>query len=352
MKKSLLASAGALSLIGLAASAPAFGQEMMAHAYEVTVTNSMPTEFIAPVLVTGTDHDGAIFANHYVTPEAEAQVLTGDPAKLAARIGSDATVAHSDGGAPGVLLAPGKSLTFKVETAAEEIRVFAMVAPTEKPDNYLTATVKLAPMDDKMDSMAMSKDTMAKDAMAKDAMVTGSMAKDTMAKDEMMAEPMMIPSGRALRVGSRGKRVAMLRERLGVKAMETDPSVFDSALKSAVMDYQTKVGLAADGVVGPMTLKSLNSPPMEDAMAKDETIAKDTMAEGAMKKDAMAKDTMAEAAMAKDAMAKDSMAKDDMMMEDGGMSAALHRFDIGHDENTKTITEIDGTFGTVTVKAL
>jgi pentapeptide MXKDX repeat protein len=377
MKKTLLASAGALSLIGLAASAPAFGQEMMAHAYEVTVTNSMPTEFIAPVLVTGTDHDGAIFANHYVTREAEAQVLTGDPAKLAAKIGSDATVAHSDGGAPGVLLAPGKSLTFKVETAAKEIRVFAMVAPTEKPDNYLTATVKLAPMDDKMDSMAMSKDTMAKDAMAKDTMATGSVAKDTMAKDsmakdEMMAEPMMIPSGRALRVGSRGKRVAMLRERLGVKAMEADPTVFDSALKSAVMDYQTKVGLAADGVVGPMTLKSLNSPPMEDAMAKDEmmakdtmakdSMAKDTMAEGAMKKDAMAKDTMAEGSMkkdtmaegtmAKDAMAKDSMAKDEMMMEDGGMSAALHRFDIGHDENTKTITEIDGKFGTVTVKAL
>jgi pentapeptide MXKDX repeat protein len=338
MKKILLASAGAISLVGLAASAPAVSQEMMAHTYEITVTNSMPTEFIAPVLVAGTDHDGDIFANHYVTPEAESQVLTGDPKALAARIGKDATVAHSDAGPPGVLLAPGKSLTFKVDTAAEEIRIFAMVAPTEKPDNYLTATVKLAPpMDDKKDTMAMSEDTMAKDAMAKDTMAEGAMekdtmAKDTMAKDEMMDEPMMIPSGRALRVGSRGERVAMLRKRLGVKAMEADPDVFDAGLKSAVMDYQTKVGLAADGVVGPMTLKSLNSPPMEDAMAKDEMMAKDTMA--------------------KDSMAKDGMAKDDMMMEDGGMSAALHRFDIGHDENTKTITEIDGKFGTVTVKAL
>ena len=47
------------------------------------------------------------------------------------------------------------------------------------------------------------------------------------------------------------------------------------------------------------------------------------------------------------------MAKDEAMeMKDGMMSTALHRFDIGHDENTMTITEVPGEFGTVTVKAL
>ena len=353
MKKILLASAGAVSILAMAASAPAFAQDM-AHAYEVTVTNTMATEFIAPVLVAGTDHDGDIFAGHYVTAEAETQVLTGDPKQLAARIGAGATVAHGSDGPPAVLLGPGKSITFTLETSAKEIRVFAMVAPTEKPDNYLTTTVKLgAPMmDDKMAAKpmegmaddkampadAMAKDTMAKDAMAKDTMTTGAMPKDSMAKDAMMAEPMMIPGGRQLRMGSRGERVAMLRKRLGVEAMGANANVFDADLKSAVMDYQHKAGLRADGVVGAMTLKSLNHPPMDDKMAKDTM-----MDDKAMPADAMAKDTMA----------KDSMAKDDSMaMMDKAMSSALHRFDIGHDENTKTITEVSGTFGTVTVKAL
>lgn len=385
MKKTLLASAGAISILSLAASATAFAQDM-AHAYEVTVTNSMATEFIAPILVAGTDHDGAIFAGHYVTPEAETQVLTGDPKQLAAKIGAGATVAHGSDGPPAVLLAPGKSMTFTLETSAPEIRIFAMVAPTEKPDNYLTATLKLgAPMmDDKMaakpmDTMAkdtmtedtMAKDTMAKDAMDKDTMTTAAMpadamAKDTMAKDAMskdamkddgmMAEPMMIPGGRQLRMGSHGERVAMLRKRLGVGAMGAGAMDFDADLKSAVMDYQHKAGLKADGVVGPMTLKSLNSPPMDDKMSKDgmakDSMAKDSMAmdDKAMPADAMAKDTMGKDAMAEDTMAKGGMDKEEMM--DEAMSAALHRFDIGHDENTKTITEITGTFGTVTVKAL
>jgi pentapeptide MXKDX repeat protein len=368
MKKILLASAGAVSILALAAPVTAVAQDM-AHAYEITVMNTMPTEFIAPVLVAGTDHDGDIFAGHYVTSEAETQVLTGDPKQLAARIGAGATVAHGSDGPPAVLLAPGKSITFTLETSAKEIRVFAMVAPTEKPDNYLTATVKLgAPMmDDKMAAKpmegmaddkampadAMAKDTMAKDAMEKDTMTTAAMpadtmAKDSMAKDAMVAEPMMIPSGRQLRMGSRGERVTMLRKRLGVDAMGANANVFDADLKSAVMDYQHKAGLTADGVVGRMTLESLNHPPMDDKMAKDTM-----MDDKAMPADAMAKDTMAKDAMAKDTMAKDSMAKDDSMaMKDGMMSSALHRFDIGHDENTKTITEITGTFGTVTVKAL
>ena len=162
MKNILLGSAGALSILSLAAAGAAFA-EGMAHSYEVTVTNTMKTELIAPVLVAGTENDSHIFAGKYVTPEAEVQVLTGDPKKLAARIGEGAAVAHGEDGPPGVLLAPGKSLTFTVKTAAPEIRIFAMIAPTEKPDNFLTATVKLASamMDDKMAAKPMADDKMA-----------------------------------------------------------------------------------------------------------------------------------------------------------------------------------------------
>ncbi len=328
MKKYLLSSACAFSIFGLAAAGHALAQGM-AHSYEVTVTNTMETELIAPVLVAGTESDSHIFSGNYVTPEAEVQVLTGDPKKLAARIGAGAAVAHGEDGPPGVLLAPGKSLTFTIETAAPEIRIFAMVAPTEKPDNYLTATVNLgAPMmDDKMAAKPMEDKAMAAEA-------TG---------DTMMEDTMMIPAGGQLMLGDSGERVVMLRKRLGIDAMGSGAMVFDADVKSAVMDYQSKAGLRADGIVGPRTLKSLNSP-MDDAM-----MAKDTMA-----KDSMAKDTMMESkdAMAKDSMAKDSMAKGDAMMKDEAMTAMLHRFDIGHDEKTMTTTAVDGSFGTVTVKPL
>ncbi len=182
-----LASMSMLSLMASGALA-----QGMAQTYEVTVTNTMANELIAPILTTATHHDEAIFKGDYVTPEAEVQVLTGDPAKLAAKIGEDVTIAHGEDGPPGVLLAPGKSLTFTVTTEAKEIRLFAMVAPTEKPDNYLTTTIALEPgMEKAMAEETMAKDTMAKDTMAKDTMAKDTMAKDTMAKDDMMTDSMM-----------------------------------------------------------------------------------------------------------------------------------------------------------------
>lgn len=122
----------------------------MSQTYEVTVTNTSAEELIAPVLVASTDYDTEIFDGSYVTKEAEVQVLTGDPAMLAARIGDGATVAHGEDGPPGVLLGPGKTLTFEVETSAAEIRVFAMVAPTITKDHYLTTTVKFTESGDGM----------------------------------------------------------------------------------------------------------------------------------------------------------------------------------------------------------
>ena len=298
MKKFSLGLAS-VSMLSLIAATGALAQSM-SQTYEVTVTNTMASELIAPILTTGTAHDNAIFKDQYVTPEAEVQVLTGDPAKLAAAIGKDVTVAHGEDGSPGVLLAPGKSITFTVTTEAKEIRLFAMVAPTEKPDNYLTATIALEPGIEKSMTKAMDK-----------AMPTA-----------MMDDTVMISEGGSnLMVGDSDDRVAMLRKRLGVMSTGNE-MMFDDALRSSVMKYQMDHGMTADGIVGPVTLASLN---------------------GKM----MAKDTMM-----KDTMTKDTMAKDTMMKGDGMLSAVLHRFDIGHDEKTMATTPVAGEFGTVSVKKL
>ena len=58
-------------------------------------------------------------------------------------IGDVASVGHGMDGPPGVLLAPGKSITFQVASHAPEVRVLAMVAPTMYEDHYVTAVVPL-----------------------------------------------------------------------------------------------------------------------------------------------------------------------------------------------------------------
>ena len=136
-------------LLGLTAIAAAIG--LMANAsvasehmpYEVTVTNNLDEELLAPVLVAPVSEDGKIFVDRYVSKEAEHQILTGDPAMLVAVIGDEASVGHGMDGPPGVLLAPGKSITFAVASHAPEVRVLAMVAPTMYEDHYVTAVVPL-----------------------------------------------------------------------------------------------------------------------------------------------------------------------------------------------------------------
>lgn len=129
---------------GLLASA-SFAQSM-ADTWTVTVTNNMADELLAPILITDAMNDDQIFDGKYVTPEAEEQILTGDPGKLAMRIGPDAMVGHGTDGPPGVLLAPGKSVTFDITTSATSLRVLSMVAPTMKTDNYVSNVVDLHAM--------------------------------------------------------------------------------------------------------------------------------------------------------------------------------------------------------------
>ena len=181
MKKTLL-TAGAISAFTLLSASAS-----LAASYKITITNHMDSELIAPIVIVATAHDKDIFRGNYVTREAEEQILTGDPAKLVARIGSDASVVHGEDGPPGVLLAPGKSVTFQLDTKVQMLRFLAMVAPTEVPDNYLTAVVDLSGM--MMDSMG--GDTMKDDSMGSDTMKDDNMGSDTMKDDSMGNDTMM-----------------------------------------------------------------------------------------------------------------------------------------------------------------
>ena len=133
----------AMVLAAALAGGAATAQEMMGSKYEVTVINNLSEELLAPILITDVTNDGHIFLGDYVTPEAEDQILTGDPGMLVARIGEDAMVGHGMDGPPGVLLAPGKTVTFTIETDATAVRVLSMVAPTMVPDNYVSNVVDL-----------------------------------------------------------------------------------------------------------------------------------------------------------------------------------------------------------------
>ena len=136
-------------LLGLTAIAAAVGLMTSAGVasehtpYEVTVTNNMDEELLAPMLVAPVSEDGKIFVGNYVSKEAEHQILTGDPGMLAAAVGDEASVGHGMDDPPGVLLAPGKSVTFAISSHAPKVRVLAMVAPTMyKPCHARSGVVK------------------------------------------------------------------------------------------------------------------------------------------------------------------------------------------------------------------
>ena len=121
----------------------------LADTYTVTVTNNLTEELFAPIVVTDAGNDSFFFVDGYVTPAAESQILTGDPAQVVEAIGMDnVTVGHGADGPPGVLLAAGESVTFEVTTDSTALRILAMVAPTMVPDNYVTALADVHTGDD------------------------------------------------------------------------------------------------------------------------------------------------------------------------------------------------------------
>jgi murein L,D-transpeptidase YcbB/YkuD len=74
-----------------------------------------------------------------------------------------------------------------------------------------------------------------------------------------------VPHGPTIREGDQGPRVSALRSDLIARgdlqgSTARDLDLFDGALELAVKRFQRRHGLAADGVVGPATLRALNVP--------------------------------------------------------------------------------------------
>lgn len=70
-----------------------------------------------------------------------------------------------------------------------------------------------------------------------------------------------LDSGPKLEIGATDSRVPVLRTRLGVVGdldVAGSDSAFDAPLREAVVRFQTRHGLDADGIVGPATLSALN----------------------------------------------------------------------------------------------
>jgi murein L,D-transpeptidase YcbB/YkuD len=81
-----------------------------------------------------------------------------------------------------------------------------------------------------------------------------------------------IPAGPNLRVGAEDPRVPLIREHLQVidgyePVFVAEPEIYDEDLAEAVKGFQRRSGLAADGIVGPNTLRALNVPLDERLLA-------------------------------------------------------------------------------------
>ena len=75
----------------------------------------------------------------------------------------------------------------------------------------------------------------------------------------------LVPAGESLREGDNDPRVAVLRARLTVTGdfpagSDTSSTVFDEALKTAVMRFQERHELGADGIVGKNSYAAMNVP--------------------------------------------------------------------------------------------
>jgi len=74
-----------------------------------------------------------------------------------------------------------------------------------------------------------------------------------------------VPPGDTLKRGDRDARIPLLRERLVAWSgrplpIENDPEVFDDGLEAALLAFQQRYGLEADGQLGRRTLEALNVP--------------------------------------------------------------------------------------------
>ena len=137
----LLAAFAALTFFGLSHSFAMGGDD---DKIGITITNNMDDELLAPIVIAPVRSDDKIFVGNYVSAAAEHQILTGDPMKTVEMIGRKATVGHGTDGPPGVLLAPGKSITISVKAKkGQALRILAMVAPTRYADHFVTGIINV-----------------------------------------------------------------------------------------------------------------------------------------------------------------------------------------------------------------
>jgi murein L,D-transpeptidase YcbB/YkuD len=74
-----------------------------------------------------------------------------------------------------------------------------------------------------------------------------------------------VPAGASMKLNYRGRRVALLRDRLTASGdlyeeQTDDEYLFDRAIDDAVLRFQWRHGLWPDGIVGPRTLTAMNVP--------------------------------------------------------------------------------------------
>ncbi|NRA87559.1 MAG: L,D-transpeptidase family protein [Rhizobiales bacterium] len=83
-------------------------------------------------------------------------------------------------------------------------------------------------------------------------------------KDQEYVKPVIISKGKTLKPGTKSKRIiklAMRLEQLGFYSKTADtkyPNQYNKYIIAGVKDYQTSKGLKADGIVGSITIRSLN----------------------------------------------------------------------------------------------
>ena len=124
------------------------GDMMDPVAYTIEVMNGLP-EKLAPVVVTRANDEHYLFDGVYVTEAAEDLILRGWPCMVTDAIGADAVSNHPT--QPECLeenkvtVAAGESSEpIAFDTDATALRIIAMVAPSQVPDNYVSAVVNVA----------------------------------------------------------------------------------------------------------------------------------------------------------------------------------------------------------------
>ena len=94
-------------------------------------------------------------------------------------------------------------------------------------------------------------------------------ARETYAAIAAAGDWPQLPKGKSLKVGSRDKRVLLLRKRLAIEGYAAAPpappgptvlTLFDASLAAALASFQDHHGLTADGVLAAATIDALNVP--------------------------------------------------------------------------------------------